>query len=351
MALIRVLIVDDSAVYRSQMRAALAENKRIEVVASVRNGQEALEKLQSSPVDLVVLDMEMPVMDGLETLEQMKKTSYKGKIILFSAHTQKGAQITFEALQLGAHDFAAKPGQWTENKSPQSIISELLAPKIEALFPVSLADIGNISQEKTCPELAHFHPRAIAIGASTGGPSVLEQILSEMSFLEAPIFIAQHMPPLFIEELARRLERISGLQVRLGKDGELVGPRTVYVAPGNYHMELVQSPKGIVIRTHQGPLEHFLRPAVDPLFRSFASVYGKGGLGIVLTGMGSDGALGAQQIHRAGGKIIVQCKESCAVFGMPAAVIKMGLGDASLSPLEIRSWLKRISPFRDKRGA
>lgn len=345
---IKVLIADDSVVYRSQIRAALKHLEWIEVVGAASNGKLALDKIQQSFVDLLILDLEMPEMDGIQTLKEIMKKGIMCKVLVFSSASKKGAEVTLEALRLGASDFIAKPGpndfneQSSSDSNPSSKIRELLEPKIKALFPDAqeASDLLKSAIPKSSKYVQMlwelFYPKVIVIGSSTGGPTVLENIFSALALpLRCPILIAQHMPPIFTATLAARLQKISGINVIEAKHDTLLEADTVYMAPGNYHMTLSGTAGRASISLNQGPLINSVRPAVDPLFESAASIYKEKCLGIVLTGMGADGKVGAERIKECGGGVIIQNESSCVVFGMPGAVMSSGAYDRVLSPSEI----------------
>lgn len=330
---IRVLVVDDSLVFRSQIRLALEGIAEIEIVGAASNGKIALEKLTQDAVDLMTLDLEMPEMNGLETLSEIQKMNRRPKVIVFSSLSKQGAEATLEALIRGASDFILKPNlspEFQGNKAqPFEVIRSLLLPRVMALFPevqVESPRKTESSFSKVIWEL--FQPKIVVIGSSTGGPGVLEKIFSELKGpFKCPILITQHMPPLFTASLAERLGNSSGVPAREAQHLEVLEANRIYLAPGDYHMDLHSSEKGIQIQLNQGPQINFVRPAVDPLFISAARIFKEKCLGVVLTGMGEDGKLGAQEIKQMGGAVLIQSKESCVVFGMPGAVFDIGAFD------------------------
>lgn len=345
---IRTLIVDDSAIYRSQLRAALNTIPNMEVVGTASNGQTAIERLRTEPADFIVLDMEMPVLDGLQTLKEIRKIDTRCKILLFSSLTESGATITLEALKNGASDFVTKPsGSNSSNKQPHEYIRDLIEPKISALFDKKMF----VSSAPKKNSLHVFRPRCIVVGSSTGGPNVLEDIFTNYNAsIYCPILIAQHMPAVFTQALAARLNKLSGLTVKEAVDGEPL-QNYVYIAPGDFHMEVAGSPSQPTLKVHKGPQEHFVRPAVDPLFKSASALFKQQCLGIVLTGMGSDGKKGAEVIKQNMGSIVIQTQASCVVFGMPGAIRSADLDDAELSPQEIRQLLYETASWQTAKGA
>lgn len=353
MGALRVLIVDDSVVFRSQIKAALQESPLIEVVGVANNGRIALEKLAQGSIDLVTLDMEMPEMGGLETLKAMRKAGFRTRVIFFSSHTTRGSEAALEALSAGAEDFVAKPTSEAGSEftsAAERVRSELL-PKVlqfvenrnEILATPNKAQ-SLAAVPKNRRDLATFLPQCIVIGSSTGGPPALEQCLSGIAQApRVPIFIAQHMPPVFTASLAKRLGDATGVEAAEGKSNELVVPRRIYVAPGDYHMSLKKDGADVRIQLDRGPQRNSVRPAVDNLFESAAEVYGSRCLAVVLTGMGEDGKLGCRAVKQAGGGVMIQNKESSVVFGMPGAVFEDGCFDDIGALATINQLLKRVT--------
>ena len=345
---LKVLIADDSVVYRSQVRGALAELSWVEVIGAAANGKQALARLDLGPADLLILDVEMPEMDGLATLAELSKRPQPPKVIMFSSATKRGAEITLEALRSGASDFVTKPGgsaaELVGQGSPAALIRGLLEPRIRALFPFhagavpAAAPAAEPGAPAKYPAILWevFRPRVILIGSSTGGPTVLESMFARIKGpLRCPILIAQHMPPVFTASLAERLARLSGLVVKEAAHGEPLLNGQVYVAPGDFHLTVTGSAAAPLLQLDKGPAENSVRPAVDPLFRTAAKLYGSGALGIILTGMGYDGKLGCEAVKAAGGAVVIQEEKSCVVFGMPGAVHAAGAYDRILVPNDI----------------
>lgn len=348
MRALKVLIADDSVVYRSQIRAAMELMPEIEVVAAASNGRIALERLQSGPVDLLILDLEMPEMDGLQTLRELTTRALSCKVLVFSSASKRGAEITMDALRLGASDFIAKPGAEDESDavgvSPAQRIRAVLEPKIRALFP-DLIESGSRSQSGAgrFPRVSwsSFRPSACVIASSTGGPTALEDIFSRLQGLPTiPILIAQHMPPLFTAALAERLMKASGIPAREATSGERLQAGRIYVAPGDFHLEIRGTAEAPILELDRGEQVHSVRPAADKLFLSAVSVFGPHLLGLVLTGMGHDGKDGAEAIKRAGGAVLVQDQKSCVVFGMPGAVYMAGAYDKIGPPEELAALMQ-----------
>lgn len=328
----RILIVDDSVVMRSQIKSSLDGIDNIEVVATANNGKIALQKLEQSSVDLVVLDMEMPELNGLETIKAIKLAKFKVRILVFSAYTKSGSELTLDALAAGADDFITKPSgpDMSLENATQKIREQLLPKILQFSSAISKAEKPTNHLQKTnhsaviFPKktLSTFLPSAIVIGSSTGGPPALEKVLAHLvKPLRVPIFITQHMPPVFTQSFAKRLEHVTGISCDEAKHDEIVETNKIYIAPGDYHMKVVKTTDGLIkIQLDQGPQRNSVRPAVDHLFESAALVYGARTMGIVLTGMGEDGLVGAKAIKDANGGILIQDQASCVVFGMPGAI-------------------------------
>src|SRR5690554_487947 len=343
---IKVLIVDDSIIYRSVLKEALDHHDFIEVVGVASNGKIALAKLKVTPVDLVILDLEMPELDGLSTLKIMNELKIKTKVILFSSLTHEGAEITLEGLRLGASDFVTKPDAQAELGSPIAKVRDLFLPRIEGVFNLQEFSPSIPSPKaKTFKAVSHplwelYRPKIITIGCSTGGPSVLEKIFSDLGGpLRCPIVIVQHMPPVFTATLAARIAKLSGVPAAEAKDGEEL-KNQIYFAPGNYHLRLSGDTRKTFMELKQDEPINFVRPAVDPLFETAAKIFKVGCLGIVLTGMGQDGRVGSTFIKENEGMVIIQDEKSCVVFGMPRSVQNEGSFDFIKTPTEISEILK-----------
>ncbi len=344
---IKVLVVDDAAVFRQAVSSVLNADPDIFVIGSAPNGKIALTKIAQSNPDVVTLDIEMPEMDGLETLKNIKKTFPHIGVIMFSVHTERGAKQTIEALSLGAFDFVTKPTGTGSFGASMNRIREELVPLIKEYWAKSQKRTEiRILINKPAPHKVtatvpgglkiKIKKDAIAIGVSTGGPNALAEIVPKFpANIGIPVFIVQHMPPIFTKQLAERLNSKSNLTVVEARDNEIVKPDTVYIAPGNYHMEVKERNAEKIISLNQGPLENSCRPAVDVLFRSVARVYGKKSLGVILTGMGKDGFLGSEMMKQNGSYIIAQDQESSVVWGMPRFIVEGGIADEVISLNEI----------------
>ncbi len=339
MAKIRILLVDDSAVVRRLVVNALHRDPALEVVGTAADGQVALARLNELQPDLVLLDVEMPVMDGLQTLAALRKTHPRLPVIMFSRFTQRGVEATVNALMLGADDYVAKPGDGLE---VSACIEEHLVPKIKLLAqrsnprPQPAAEATRVPAA-ACPPRAQTAPRnvtVVAVGASTGGPNALTELLRGFApNWSIPLVIVQHMPPDFTARLAERLTEKSRLRVREGAGDEPVSAAQAWIAPGGHHLIVRRTGQSVRLALNQDPPVNSCRPSVDVLFRSVAEAYGPGVLAVVLTGMGQDGLRGCECIRAAGGQVIVQDEASSVVWSMPGAVAQAGLADKIL-PLE-----------------
>jgi two-component system chemotaxis response regulator CheB len=329
----RVLVVDDSTVIRRLLTDALSADPAIEVIGYASNGKLALAKLPQLSPDLVTLDIEMPEMDGLATLRELRRSYPRLPVIMFSTLTEKGAVATINALSLGATDYVTKPSNFGSVNAAIENVRTQLIPKIKALCPgeatrpVAPASVAARMPLRPVPAAGpSVPPDVIAIGVSTGGPNALAEIFATLpGNLRAPIVIVQHMPPLFTNYLAQRLDSHSPISVCEAQQVQSIRPGGAWIAPGDFHMSLARN--GIEVQTslHQAPPENSCRPAVDVLFRSVAEIYGSRALAVVLTGMGQDGLRGCEAIRHAGGRVIVQDEASSVVWGMPGAVVRADL--------------------------
>jgi len=334
----RVLIVDDAVVVRRTISDAVARDPALEVAGTAGNGRLALTLFPMLKPDIVLLDIEMPQMDGLETVRQIRKLDQLVPIIMFSTQTEHGASATLEAISLGATDYVTKPSLADAPRTILTVSRELI-PRIHALCRIpgpSVPPAFRTAQLR--PETARARlpipPQIIAIGVSTGGPDALARLIPSLpSGLPVPVVIAQHMPPVFTSMLASRLSAESAVPVRECTAGEQLKPGCVFLAPGDYHMTVNSEDGAVRLRTHQGPKENFCRPSVDVLFRSVARVFGAKAMAVVLTGMGQDGLKGCELLRGAGARIVVQDEASSVVWGMPGFVARAGLADKIL-PLD-----------------
>jgi two-component system, chemotaxis family, protein-glutamate methylesterase/glutaminase len=333
---IRVLIVDDSVVVRSILSSMLSTDAAIEVAGVAANGKIALARIPQLKPDVVILDVEMPELDGLGTLAEIRKTQRKLPVIMFSTLTERGAATTLDALGLGANDYVAKPSTGGGVAGQIASVLRDLSCKIKAhcgfyheIAPASAASIAKPDQgfartfgEREPDSLAEV----VAIGISTGGPNALAELIPTIyPTIAVPILIVQHMPRVFTKILAERLSAKSKIPVTEAQPGDVLTPGHAWIAPGDFHMTVRRYGIQMVIDTNQNPHENSCRPSADVLFRSVAGMYGPTALAIVMTGMGQDGLRGCELIRRGGGRVLVQDEASSVVWGMPGFVARAGL--------------------------
>jgi len=357
------MVVDDSAVIRGLLTRTLEADPDITIVASVGNGQMAISAITRQDTDVVILDIEMPVMDGLTALPKILAVAPDAKVIVASTLTQKNAQISLKAMSAGAADYLAKPSS-SELNAATAFKRELIE-KVKALGDVRRRRRASVPKPATAEELpfrpvaparpvappaivlraaSSMRPSVIAIGSSTGGPQALLAVLSALpATVQLPIFITQHMPPTFTTILAQHLSRASGRQAAEGVDGEAVVPGRIYLAPGDFHMKVEARGAARVIRLLKDPPENFCRPAVDPMLRSLSEIYGPGVLCAILTGMGADGTKGGEAVIAAGGTVIAQDEATSVVWGMPGAAAAAGICSAILPISHIAPHIGRLA--------
>lgn len=348
---IRILLVDDSVVIRKVLSEALAADPEIEVAGSAADGNIALAKIPQLRPDLVTLDVEMPGKSGIETLVEIRKLYPKLPVIMFSTLTERGATVTLDALSLGASDYVTKPSNTGSVDQTRAKIRAELISKIKGLCRRNLAPptaSGVTPKPAPRPQAAlRSGPPAridvLAIGTSTGGPNALAEVLPALpKDLRVPVVIVQHMPPLFTRFLAERLDKQSAIRIKEGVPGSVLKPGEAWIAPGDFHMQVTRGEgKDVQLKMNQGPPENSCRPAVDVLFRSVARTYGPNVLAVVLTGMGSDGVRGTEEIRAAGGQVLVQDEASSVVWGMPGQVAAAGCADGIFPLKEIAGEIER----------
>ena len=357
---IRVLVVDDSVVVRRLVTDALSEDPAIEVIGSAANGRLALTKVAQLAPDLVTMDVEMPEMNGIEAVRELRRAGHHMPIIMFSTLTERGAEATLDALVAGASDYVTKPSNTGSLKESLAQVAGQLLPKIKALVPrVRLGSASALRNPMPgaapraagiarVPDGVHRLPgvlraeptphavRAVILGSSTGGPEALSRFVSGLSApLPVPMLIVQHMPPVFTRQLAARLDRMGpSTVVECAGDEELL-PGHVYVAPGDRHLELRRSGAGVRTILTDSPPVNFCRPSVDVMFRSAVGMLGGDLLAVVLTGMGADGRTGCEAVVTAGGTVVVQDEATSVVWGMPGAVAAAGLAHRVLPIADI----------------
>lgn len=369
---VKVMIVDDSAVVRGLVSRWIEEEPGLNLVARHANGKLAVDDIQKSRPDVIVLDIEMPVMDGLTALPLLKKALPSTKVVISSTLTRRNAEVSLKALSLGATDYIAKPdsnrGVTTSLDFRRDLMSKVKVlggarhsasatasqsgtsgrqafsiprspsrtPGTRPAAPVRTS-LHNSASSAKLRKFSNMRPRILAIGSSTGGPQALIEVLKKTSpaLGGIPTVITQHMPATFTTILAEHIEQATGRKAKEGENGETLAPGKIYVAPGGLHMILEKNAGNTLIKLHDGPQVNFCKPAVDPLFETVSSIYGSAALGVILTGMGHDGAAGATLIADAGGSVIAQDEKSSVVWGMPGAAAAAGACAAILPLTEI----------------
>lgn len=342
MSRIRVLVVDDSVVIRKIVSDLLAEDPDIEVIGTAVNGRAGVQKAAMLKPDLVTMDIEMPEMNGIEAVRELRSQGMKMPVIMFSTLTERGAVATLDALAAGASDYVPKPANVGSVGRSMEQVREALIPRIKSLVPLrggsatASAPAGVPAVKAPPPVLRKpaVRPAAghklLVIGSSTGGPEALASLFGTLPSLPVPVAVVQHMPPLFTRQFAARLDRQFGFSVVEAEHGQDMGPGQVFIAPGDFHLEVVNGSRGLVTKLTQAPPENYCRPAVDVLFRSAVAAVGSSLLGVVLTGMGSDGAAGSRVIVDHGGSVLAQDQATSVVWGMPGAVAAAGLAEQIL---------------------
>ena len=346
----RLLIVDDSAVMRSILRAVISSDRSLEVAGTAADGASAIQAIETLRPDLVLLDVEMPVMDGLATLRELRARGHQSPVIMCSSVTQRGARVTIEALAAGASDYVAKPVGQSDREAGIRMLAQELIPKVKALTRDLTAEpapglrprVGGAIAPASPAASAYgsaveFVPKVVVIGVSTGGPAALDRVLPVLPrSYPLPVLVVQHMPEIFTGLLAERLNGRCQLEVREATDGDAVAPGIIFVARGNWHMEVLagaSSGAAPTLRLMQSPPVNHCRPAVDILFRTAAAVYGGAVVAAILTGMGSDGLAGCRLLRAAGSTVLAQDQATSTVWGMPGVVANAGLANRVL-PLD-----------------
>lgn len=353
----RVLVVDDSSLIRRLLLKILQLDPEIVVVGQASDGREALAVAEQVAPDLVVLDIEMPVMDGLETLDHLKRRHPALPVIMFSTLTARGATTTLDALAKGADDYVTKPSNTGSFAQTAAHVLAELTPRIKALVdrsrtrpvsptsaPTLLSSLTAVARSRP-PSRTSFRPRVAVVAVSTGGPDALQTLVPLLpASLPVPVLVTQHMPPLFTRLLADRLDGQAGVRVREGYDGAQPGPGEVWLAPGGFHMLLRADEDGrVVLALDDGPPVQSCKPAADPMFASAVDLFDRQVIGVVLTGMGIDGLDGARRVQQAGGMVICQDEASSVVWGMPGAVHKAGLAEQVLPLEDIATTIGRVA--------
>ncbi|MGB7618811.1 MAG: chemotaxis response regulator protein-glutamate methylesterase [Pseudolabrys sp.] len=365
---IRVMLVDDAVVVRGLFARWVESEPDLDVVATLRTGREAVDQLERVDPDVVVLDVDMPELDGIAALPLLLEKKRDLVVIMASTLTRRNAEISLRALSLGAADYIPKPGSNREVSASPAFRRDLIekirqlgvrAKRLRSATPPARAPLETKPAPSIVPEpvaevaapppttlrpMPTTPPRVLLIGSSTGGPQALNTLIAEIGGVlqRAPVLITQHMRPTFTAVLAEHLTRIAKRPVREAVDGEEINAGVVYLAPGGKHMKVARRDGAAVIVIEDGPLVNFCKPAVDPMFASAADVWGNKVLALVLTGMGSDGLAGAKTIVAAGGHIFAQDEATSVVWGMPGQVTNAGLCSAVLPLPEIAAKLTRL---------
>ncbi len=383
---LRLLVVDDSAMYRQALKGIVETIPGIQCVGVACDGKEALEKIISEKPDVVTLDMEMPVMCGMDVIKSVMAKKINTKLIIVSACSQSGAKVAINALRLGAYDFITKPDRLGYGGAKEDIRRQLVQ-KLEVMgiaFKEPLTKTLKIKDNPTSRQRNHelgstaisvekpvftkvstpvpssiydkaLLPKAIVMGSSTGGPNALLKLFSGLQTpLEIPVFIVQHMPPMFTQTLAKSIDEISAVSVKEAEDGEKPLPNVAYIAPGGRQMKLVQGSAGLEIKITDDKSDNFCKPSVDYFFASAAELYESRVLGVILSGMGSDGCEGLRVMKNHGVTVFGQSEESCVVYGMPKVAYEAGLVDKQLSIDQMASAIEgvlRISASRQETHA
>jgi len=327
---IKVLVVEDSIFMRNVISDIINSDPQLQVIGTARDGEEALSKLDVLEPDVITLDIEMPRMDGLSVLKQIMKRKPK-PVIMLSALTREGAIYTLKALDYGAVDYITKPSG--------NISLDLHTIKDEIISKIKMAASASLPKLKIKPisiESRELGDNVVAIGASTGGPQALTYVLTSLPQNTPPILIVQHMPEGFTKSFAERLDKLCKFKVKEAEEGDYISKDLALIAPGGFHMTVSKTGR---IRLDRTPPIHGVRPAVDPMMTSVARFYKSRAVGVILTGMGRDGAYGMKKIKEYGGVTIAQDEETSVVFGMPKAAIEEGCVDVVLPlhkiPIEI----------------
>lgn len=374
---IRVMLIDDSAVVRGLLTRSLESNPDIRIVGSCPNGEAGVGLVTKAEPDVIILDVEMPIMDGLTALPKLLALRPQARVVMCSSLTEKGAAITMKAMQLGAVECIAKP---SSNSVPgagsefQRQLVEIVrglgaAARKTRPAPTPMLPTNNAASAParvqtagtTDPLVAAIQkgpknfslrnnpldykgkPALIAIGSSTGGPQALFEVMKSLKGLDVPMILTQHMPATFTKILAQHIEQQSGIPSCEGAEGMRLEKGRLYVAPGGLHMELAEKDGGAIIHLSDAPPENFCKPAVDPMMRSAVKIYGRKVLGVILTGMGQDGLVGGRALTEAGGRLVAQDEASSVVWGMPGAVAMAGLCSAVLPLKDLGPWVRNAA--------
>lgn len=329
---LRILVVDDSAAIRGVVSSTLSADPELRVAGTAADGVQGLARVAECRPDVVLLDVEMPVMDGLTMLRELRRAHPRLPVVMFSTLTERGAKVALDALVAGANDYVAKPKGATGDEVAARIREDVI-PKLKQFRRAPIAPGGTAASPgpRVTPRPRADAVAAVVVGVSTGGPVALSEFLPAfVKTAGVPVLIVQHMPAVFTGHLAEQLTKVCGLPVREATDGHELGSGDVLLAPGGRHLKVARSGPKVITQLDDGPPENACRPAADVLFRSAAAVWGGATLAVVLTGMGKDGLKGSEAIHAAGGTILVQDEITSVVWGMPGHVARAGLAEAVL---------------------
>jgi two-component system chemotaxis response regulator CheB len=352
---IRVMVVDDSVVIRRLVTMALEGDPAIQVAGTASNGAIGLQRIPQINPDVITLDIEMPDMDGLEMLRHIRRDYPRMRVIMFSTLTERGAAKTLEALTLGADDYVTKVSNEGSLDRSMASLREEMIPKIKQFFcwAVPAAARPEAAGASTAclvrprvpgMPVAGIRPEVVVIGVSTGGPTALGKILPQFpADFHLPVLVVQHMPPLFTRLLAERLNSTCNLRVEEARQGRLIEPGTILIAPGDFHMRVTSGGGRACVSLDQTPRQNSCRPAVDALFSSTGEVYGGAAVAVILTGMGQDGLRGVEILRAQGASVLAQDEASSVVWGMPGAVVNAGLADRVLPLDEVVPEVLRIT--------
>ncbi len=344
------MLVDDSLVIRSILEAILNQDDTIDVVASVASAGDALIVLDTQSIDVIVLDIEMPGMNGIAALPELIRKSAGARVLILSSNCEEGGPAALEALSLGAAETLAKPAKGSFRGSFGTTLVDRIVQLARSndADSVAMNRSAPLRSSATEPKISHRPsqaPRCILIGSSTGGITALNTILKGLAeSAAAPILLTQHLPAAFIPFFARQLSSVTSRTVMIAEDGMTLRDRHLYVAPGDAHLTVTRSANtdARIVLSH-APAQSGCRPSVDPMFASAAEVFGAGALGIVLSGMGHDGTHGARCIRLGGGAVVAQSHETCVVWGMPGSIVNSGLASAVLDPSDASAYVNRAA--------
>jgi two-component system chemotaxis response regulator CheB len=339
-------MVEDSTVIRSIISRIFEQESDIEIVGQAINGKLGVDQYKALKPDLVLMDIEMPVMNGIDALQEIMNFDPKAKVIMCSTLTVQNAEISIKALKIGAVDTIAKPSNSSEAGQSDAFKQQLIRlvrafGKIRESQKAKDSGAGKAIQLRSAPPL-HWKPKVIAVGSSTGGPQALFAFMKGLATIHLPVVITQHMPPTFTTLLAQHISHQAGFECREGANGVALEAGKAILAPGGKHMLFKRHESGqVVVDLNDGPQENFCKPAVDPMFRSLMDHFGGNILSVILTGMGHDGQKGVELINARGGYCVAQDKATSVVWGMPGAVAENGLCSAVLPLSEIAPWVKQ----------